>query len=414
MLRKITLPVLLFFVLIAKAQMNPAITHWLVNTNSQTGFAGIATNVQEVQYSANYVYISTTDIADWIPIGYDWPNNPWFAENQNFVFKITLNPTKKTNNQIATGYGHIGVWLNGVSIYNPKDAKSYLDSSTWFQNAFFFEHLDNETMDSCLGHPNQMHEYHLHVHPKCLWDETDSSHHAPLLGYAFDGFPIYGCYGYADSNGTGGIRKLNSGYRLRNITDRTVLPNGTILGANNYGPSLATYPLGAYMEDYEYIQGLGDLDAHNGRFCVTPEYPEGIYAYFVTLDSTLNPAFPYVLGTTYYGTVQIGNTGPNSGHNVISESVTVYTSVIDIENKLLFLVYPNPANQSLHIYLIPSYNNNISVDLYDIAGHKVKEMLQIQTSVNYAIDLSDLSNGAYFLTVSTGDERVTKKIMIAH
>ncbi len=409
-----TLFLFAFLSLFAHAQLNPAVTHWLINTNGQTGFAGIATNVQQVQYSANNVYISTTDVADWIPVGYDWPNNPWFAQNQNFVFKITLNPVKKPANQIATGYGHIGIWLNGVSIYNPKDAKSYLDSSVWFQNAFFFEHLDNETMDSCLGHPNQMHEYHLHVHPKCLWNEADSTHHAPLLGYAFDGFPVYGCYGYADTNGTGGIKKLNSSYRLRSITDRTVLPDGTVLSPLHYGPPLSAYPLGAYMEDFEYVPGLGDLDAHNGRFCVTPEYPQGIYAYFVTLNSALNPAFPYVLGTTYYGTVQLGNTGPNSGYNTISEAVNVYTSVNDIENKLLFMVYPNPANRNLNLFLIPSYNSNMSAAVYDLMGNKVKEINNIQTSVNYTFDVSDVASGEYFLSVFTGSERVTKKLTIAH
>ena len=233
----------------AHAQLNPVITCWKINVGGQTGFAGIPTNVQQVQYSTNNVYISTSDVADWIPIGYNWPNNPWLPQNQNFVFKITLNPTEKLVNKIPTPYGHIGIWTNGVSIYNQKDAHSWQDSLTWFQNAFFFEHLETETMDSCLGHPNNMHEYHLHVHPKCLWNEADSNVHAPLLGYAFDGFPIYGCYAYTNTNGMGPIKRLKSGYRLRSITDRTVLANGTILTPVYYGPPLSTYPLGAYTDE---------------------------------------------------------------------------------------------------------------------------------------------------------------------
>ncbi len=63
----------------------------------------------------------------------------------------------------------------------------------------------------------------------------------------------------------------------------------------------STYPLGSYLQDY-YYSGTGDLDAYNGRWCVTPEYPSGTYAYFVATDSDGNPAYPYVAGGYYYGT----------------------------------------------------------------------------------------------------------------
>ena len=72
---------------------------------------------------------------------------------------------------------------------------------------------------------------------------------------------------------------MESGYRIR--TTRT------------NGPSTATYPLGSFTQDYYYADDVGDLDANNGRFCVTPEYPEGIYAYFVTEDSSQVPQYPY-------------------------------------------------------------------------------------------------------------------------
>ena len=122
--------------------------------------------------------------------------------------------------------------------------------------------------------------------------------HSPIIGYAFDNFPIYGAYGYADINGGGGIKRMESSYQLRNITNRI------------NGPSLNQHPLGAYIEDFEYISGLGDLDEHNGRYCVTPEYPNGTYAYFVTIDASLNPVYPYTPGPYYYGIAQgSGNIG---------------------------------------------------------------------------------------------------------
>ena len=411
-MRSIILLFSLFLSYCSFSQLNPAITHWLINMNGQTGFAGIPTNVQQVQYSANNVYVSTTDVPDWIPLGYNWPNNPWSPQNQNFVFKITLNPSEKIMNKIATAFGHIGIWTNGVSIYNQKDAKSWNDSSVWWQNALFFEHLDMETMDTCLGHPNDKFEYHLHVHPKCLWNETDSSTHAPLLGFAFDGFPIYGCYGFTNANGTGPIKKLKSSYRLRNIAGRTVLPNGVVLNPVYYGPTLAQYPLGAYIEDYEFVNGLGDLDSLNGRLSVTPEYPNGIYCYFVTLDDTLGPAFPYVLGPRYFGMVQPGNTGPNSGHNTISEPVLIYTSVNDIDNEIIFKVYPNPTSTTLNLFLIPSFFANMSATLVNTTGRTVMNWENIQTAVNYQYDISHLPKGLYILQVNGNGKTVHSKIII--
>jgi hypothetical protein len=42
--------------------------------------------------------------------------------------------------------------------------------------------------------------------------------------------------------------------------------------------------MGTFTQDYEYVDGIGDLDQCNGRFGVTPEFPDGIYYYVVTDD----------------------------------------------------------------------------------------------------------------------------------
>ena len=46
--------------------------------------------------------------------------------------------------------------------------------------------------------------------------------------------------------------------------------------------------MGAFTQDWEYVEGLGDLDECNGRVGVTPEFPEGIYHYYA------NDTFPFV------------------------------------------------------------------------------------------------------------------------
>ena len=59
----------------------------------------------------------------------------------------------------------------------------------------------------------------------------------PLLGYAFDGYPIYGCFGYDDpADPNSGIRRIESSYATRNITVRETLPDGTVLQPAQYGP----------------------------------------------------------------------------------------------------------------------------------------------------------------------------------
>lgn len=76
-------------------------------------------------------------------------------------------------------------------------------------------------------------------------------------------------------------------------------------GRPAYGNTLQNPPPGSLIQDWEYIEGSGDLDYHNGRFCVTPEYPNGTYAYFMTVDpeNVDAPTFPYIMGLTTRETI---------------------------------------------------------------------------------------------------------------
>jgi len=125
--------------------------------------------------------------------------------------------------------------------------------------------------------------------------ETLSKLHSPIIGWSYDGNPIYGPYGY-EKNSNSKIKAIESGYVLK-----------TSLGLNR--PNTSFYPKGFFVEDYEF-NSSGDLDEHNGRFCITPEYPNGTYAYFATIDGKSvsssgpfknfrKPVFPYFIGNTY-------------------------------------------------------------------------------------------------------------------
>ena len=130
--------------------------------------------------------------------------------------------------------------------------------------------------------------------------ETEFTDHSPIIGWAYDGNPIYGPYGYSNSDG-GVVTLMKSSYRL----------NTTRIN----GPSVSIFPLGFFVEDFTYHENNDDsyLDRNNGRFCITPEYPNGTYAYFTTVnpDSIESsglfenykiPTFPYVLGDKYHST----------------------------------------------------------------------------------------------------------------
>jgi hypothetical protein len=397
----------------AVAQLGPTVTSWKLNTTGAQGYNNIPSDIQQVQYSDSSVYVSTTCVP-----GYDvgpWPGLPasQVPVNENFVYKITRYPLPNTDTPIMVGGGHVGVWSNGVSMFNAQDAYSYNNQNIWHRDAVYFE---GSTFDSCLGHPSPFGEYHTHLNPRCLYDDADSTHHSPIIGYSFDGYPVYGVYAYTDTNGTGPIKRMQSSYRLRSITQRDTLPNGTGLNVSQQGPAVSgTYPLGYFLEDYEYVTGLGDLDAHNGRFCKTPEYPNGTYCYFMTINSSLNGVFPYVIYGSYFGKVPPGNTGPNGGHNTIGEPTTTYdpTAVKNLAAmNIVTKVYPNPAKDHLFVYIQAVNSNNFTLSITDEAGKLLYIKEYLQPTISYSVDISRIPTGLYNLNISNAELRHTEKIVV--
>ena len=168
----------------------------------------------------------------------------------------------------ATATATIKEWRKDKYFIN----KTNLDSENgyWFQN-----------YDSSKGYG-----YAYYASPTTLRTNDTGGSHSPILGFAYDGNPIYGAYGYGDAlDASSAITQMSPSYS-RNST--------------RVGPSTTTYPLGTFIDDYTFTDGSGLLDKNNGRFCVTPEYPEGTYAYFITVDGNGDPLFPYIVGKCYY------------------------------------------------------------------------------------------------------------------
>jgi len=111
----------------------------------------------------------------------DFPNryNPNTIEEQNYEFKIPLNP-QLSGHMTELPMGPIGISLDGAPFFNPYTA----------------QHTDavvNEVFDDCSGHPTERGAYHYHQLSSCFKDNP--SDHSALFGYAFDGFPVYGFNG---------------------------------------------------------------------------------------------------------------------------------------------------------------------------------------------------------------------------
>lgn len=342
-----------------RAQVSTEIDIWIINddgakatrysntSGTMVELDGLA-DVQSVCYNDDTVWISTQGVTT--NMGY-YTNGDISPGVFDLVYRLPRNPQEETGTKYEVpNTNTIGVLINGISIFALSDASSYSSGSgtnvqmggdgIWNGEAWYSE---GSTLDTAFGgHPAGADGiYHTHATPFRLYQ--DSTGHSPIVGYAFDGFPIYGPYGYSDSlNSASSIVRMESGYQLRNITERTTLPDGTVLSPPQYGPDVASFPLGTYIEDYEYDASIGTLDSYNGRWCVTPEYPAGTYAYFVTIEDNGDPAFPYYIGTEYYGIVDDENLTNAAG--MVAGGTTCIEGYVelsaDIEN-----VTPNTATQ---------------------------------------------------------------------
>ena len=444
----------LFVVFMMNAQTNPAITKWLQNTTTYGSYytSGNSTpipmtvlaNCQQVRYSTNWVYVNATGIPAYTTGIFTGDGNTNLAGNQNAIYKIPLNPTQNTGTATSTSLGNCGVFINGVSLFDWKDGVAYKASAVngicggppgnptctgapgsqvWNRDAVPAEKLG---FDCAKGHPAGT-NYHHHQNPSAFkYDSTtsntyssicnlydseglytlNSAQHSPLIGFAYDGFPIYGAYAYTNVNGTGAIARMKSSYQLRTYTNG-IRTNGPTVGQTI---GTQTFYNGYFKEDYEYVAHPTDptyLDEHNGRFCITPEYPNGIYCYFATINADNSSAFPYLIGPTYYGNV-IGTKVTS-----VSETTTTYVLANDNFNldKASVSVYPNPASDFFTVQT-DFVENELKVELINELGQLVKESKILQGTTFCVIETDTIYNGIYFVKISDGKNSKSIKVII--
>lgn len=317
--------------------------------------------IESVRVSANWVYVKGSGLPHYTmgPWYFDAAKTQLFVNYPNKWDMLTRLPRVPVPavTPSNTNFGPIAIWVNSAIIHNQLDA-FYWDGTadvdtnangreSWTRNARYAEGL---TFDPAGAHQPFTGESHHHINPMALRHElgdhvnynagthtyTEANTppmHSPIVGWSFDGYPIYGPYAYANPNDPGsGVRRMVSGYVMRDggfgttnlhATGRTTLPQWALDAGHATtpnGPAVnASQPMGWYLQDFDHLADLGyvqgitfDLDRYNGRWCITPEFPAGTYAYFVTLDANSEPAFPYIIGRQYYGVKQGGNYGAAS------------------------------------------------------------------------------------------------------
>ncbi len=369
--------------------------------------------VTEAWYNNNYVFLRTNSLA-YFTMG------PWDTQMvpsaQGLLIKIPRTVTEDVSGTKNTAEsGTIGLAVDGVSIFSETTSQSYNNSDgthisgdgVWNEDAWVDESWSLDSSGN--GHTNATGKYHYHASPIKLYSAITAGH-SPIVGWGLDGVPIYGPYGYSDSlSASSAVVRMETGYQLRNITDRTTLADGTVLSSGNYGPTVAAYALGTYVEDYEHVVGVGHLDDHNGRWCVTPEYPSGVYAYFITEDAAGTPAFPYFIGPEFYGETASGNSIPGNASQFDPTGCTV-TSV---KNSVLgnsFSFFPNPSSNGITLDLASLNGESFHVNIMSMHGQLVHSEV-VYKEVNQNISFQ-LKPGFYQLQLVSGEEVFSEVLVV--
>lgn len=202
-----------------------------------------------------------------------FPNseNPNTISEQSYEWRMVKEPTF-SGSLTSLFLEPFGVAVNGVPFDPGANEFWNRDRNSGWQYEPMFKH--SLGLDQSNAHVQPNGAYHYHGLPTGLLEKLAKAPHPVLIGYAADGFPIYAPYGYRDAKNTrSGMTRLRSSYRVKG-------------GTRPSGPG-GKYD-GTFVQDYEYVDKLGDLDECNGRFGATNEYPQGIYHYIIT------DTFPFI------------------------------------------------------------------------------------------------------------------------
>ncbi|MGZ0707730.1 sulfatase-like hydrolase/transferase [Coraliomargarita sp. W4R53] len=420
-----------------------AVTTWDrgAGVQNEPTYAGI----HEVSYTNDWVYIRSTNLAGYI-MG-PWYGNlartnlfPNYPAIQADMYRFPRTPTDPTTvtDKTITGGGPIGYMVNGVSMFDSRDAFSYdlgtgddvqgnTGDGAWNRDAYV-----NESVTFDAGNAHQAgSNHHYHANPPALrhqlgdsvdfdpatntYTENFNGEHSPIIAWVRDGIPVYGPYGYSDpldANST--VRRMISGYQLR--TD--IAANGS--ARNSWpawasrvysvvfaaGPNVsANYPLGRYLEDKDYKGDLGltlgvdfDLNEFNTRWCLTPEFPTGTWAYFTCIETDGTPTFPYNIASAYFGSPTGGDvTALPANDDTISPFATLFEGGPEKLETVTAIEVNAPAPNQVTLtwsaaeggsYQL-SDTADLNIDFVPIAPDVLADSDTMEATIDYASALPD-------------------------
>ncbi|WP_086930274.1 YHYH protein [Agarilytica rhodophyticola] len=197
------------------------------------------------------------------------------AAEQELEFTVVRNPSMALSSTPLSQRIKNGIMLNGVVLdilsagcYDPTNPDADEDGnvgigcgedSAWLLDPLGTAKKFGADLNNAHVQPGGL--YHYHGSPKAMFDDNPGPEGSPVIGFAADGFPIYGSYFWDEASGT--VRKAVSGYTLK---------EGERISIDGLNPG-GTYD-GNYVADWEFTDS-GDLDECNGM-TVNGQY--GYYA----------------------------------------------------------------------------------------------------------------------------------------
>ncbi len=228
-----------------------------------------------VSEDSAYRYITSNGIPEHRTGQFPNRGNPNAITEQQYQFRVPLHP-KVASHPIPLDMAAFGVARNGIPL-DPGAAEFW--KNDW-NSGWQYEAMSGRIplgIDQNNAHVQPNGAYHYHAMPSFAEPSPPAGQRVKqmyLFGYAADGFPIYALYAYSDPKDMrSALKPMRSSYQLKE-------------GLRPSGPG--GYYDGTFVADYEYVKDSGDLDECNGRFGVTPDYPQGIYHYVLT------KGFPFI------------------------------------------------------------------------------------------------------------------------
>jgi len=255
----------------------------------------------------------TNSIPNHIVGNFPGPGNPnrISAQNNRFAMPLSARVVRDKGMPVnVPGYARNGIMLE------PQTEEVFggvgMGREGWRYEAI--QTVYNLGLDMNLAHVQPTGNYHYHGLPAEYLKLLNQGEQMTLMAWASDGFPIYARYGYNNAmNAASGIKVVRPNFRLKTPEElQATRVNGQPRpgfdsGERRRNTEVGSLPLGVFVQDWVYDSNLGgDLDECNGRFGVTPEFPKGIYHYYIT------EAYPY-MQRCIKGDGKEARTGPTGG-----------------------------------------------------------------------------------------------------